>query len=103
MIIDADCHISSQKWDNLAITAGELAAGMDRAGVDQALIWLKPPYDKNYPPENQAVFQANRDFPGRLFPLAGPIPGWAWNGPPRPSGVVRGIRFSGYQIQRRSG
>lgn len=103
MIIDADCHISSQKWDSLAITAGELAAGMDRAGVDQALIWLKPPYDKNYEPENQAVFQANRDFPGRFIPFG-------WTNPrlgvERAAAAIRrcfeeygflGIKFNGAQ------
>ena len=69
MIIDADCHISSQKWDDLAITANELVEAMDRAQVDQALIWLKPTYDKNIEPENQAVFNANRAFPGRFLPF----------------------------------
>ena len=43
MIIDADCHISSHKFDSLAITADELVDHMDRAGVDKALVWLKPP------------------------------------------------------------
>ncbi len=69
MIIDADCHISSQKWDGLAVTAAELIAAMDRAQVDKALIWLKPPYDKNFEPENQAVFKADHDFPGRFIPF----------------------------------
>jgi Tat protein secretion system quality control protein TatD with DNase activity len=45
MIIDADCHISSHKFDGLAITADELVEQMDRAGVDKALVWLKPPYN----------------------------------------------------------
>jgi hypothetical protein len=31
MIIDADCHISSHKFDDLAITADELVEHMDRA------------------------------------------------------------------------
>ena len=34
MIIDADCHISSHKFDGLAITADELVEHMDRAGSD---------------------------------------------------------------------
>jgi len=72
MIIDADCHISSHKFDGLAITADELIAQMDRAGVDKALVWLKPPYDKNIEPENHAIFEATRRYPARLLPF-----GWA--------------------------
>lgn len=103
MIIDADCHISSQKWDGLAITAGELVARMDRAQVDKALIWLKPTYDKNIEPENKAVYQANRDFPGRFIPF-----GWTNPrlGKERAAAAIRrcfeeydfwGIKFNGAQ------
>jgi uncharacterized protein len=69
MIIDADCHLSSQKFDGLAILAGELIEALDRAGVDRALVWLKPPYDKQIEPENRAVFEADRTYPGRLIPF----------------------------------
>ncbi len=72
MIIDADCHISSHKWDGLAMTADELLGEMDRAGVDQALVWLKPPYDRDIRPENRAVAQAMRAHPDRLLGF-----GWA--------------------------
>ncbi len=72
LVIDADCHISSQKWDALAITADELLAQMDRAGVDKALIWLKPPYNKDIAPENAAVAAAMRAHPDRLLGV-----GWA--------------------------
>jgi len=71
-IVDADCHISSHKFDALAITADELVREMDRAGVDKALVWLKPPYDKNIDPENRAVYDAVRAFPDRLLGF-----GWA--------------------------
>ena len=37
MIIDADCHVSSQKFDPTAILASELVDRMDLAGVDRAL------------------------------------------------------------------
>ncbi len=103
MIIDADCHISSQKWDGLAITANELVEAMDRAQVDKALIWLKPTYDKNIEPENQAVFNANRAFPGRFIPFG-------WTNPrlgvERAAAAIRtcfeeynfwGIKFNGAQ------
>ena len=72
MIVDADCHISSHKFDGLAITAPELIADMDRAGVDQAIIWLKPPYTKDIDPENRAIYEATKAFPGRFLPF-----GWA--------------------------
>jgi len=39
VIIDADCHISSHKFDGLAMTADELVEHMDRAGVDKVLVW----------------------------------------------------------------
>lgn len=72
MIVDADCHISSRKFDGLAITAPELVALMDRAGVDKALVWLKPPYTKDITPENRAVYEAAKTYPDRLLPF-----GWA--------------------------
>jgi|FLYL01.1.fsa_nt_gi Tat protein secretion system quality control protein TatD with DNase activity len=38
MIIDADCHISSGKYEGLDITADELIDTMDQAEVDKALL-----------------------------------------------------------------
>lgn len=103
MIIDADCHISSQKFDGIALLAGELVDQMDRAGVDKALIWLKPPYDKNIEPENEAVYAANQAFPGRFIPFG-------WTNPrlgrERAGAAIRqcleeygfcGIKFNGAQ------
>ena len=72
MIIDADCHISSHKFDSLAMTADELVGHMDKAGVDKALVWLKPPYDKNIDPENKAIYEAVKKYPDRLLGF-----GWA--------------------------
>lgn len=72
MILDADCHISSHKIDDLAMTADELVAQMDRAGVDKAIVWLKPPYDKNIAPENRAIYEATQKYPDRLIGF-----GWA--------------------------
>jgi predicted TIM-barrel fold metal-dependent hydrolase len=103
MIFDADCHISSGKLDTLAITGAELVDRMDRAGVDRALVWLKPPYDKNIDPENQAVCEAMRAFPGRLLGF-----GWAnpHQGKRQTLGTIKrcfeeygfyGIKFNGAQ------
>lgn len=69
MIVDADCHISSRRFDDLALTADDLLAAMDQAGVDKALVWLKPPYDKDIGPENRAIFDAARAHPDRLLPF----------------------------------
>lgn len=103
MIIDADCHVSSQKFDSLAIMAGDLIETMDRAGVDRALIWLKPPYDRNIDPENQTVYAAAKAYPGRFLPFG-------WTNPrlghPRAADAIRqcfegygflGIKFNGAQ------
>ncbi len=103
MIIDADCHISSHKFDDLAITAEELVVQMDRAGVDRALVWLKPPYDKNIEPENRAIYVAARQYSDRLIPF-----GWTNPrlGKQRASRIVKqcfeeygfaGIKFNGAQ------
>jgi predicted TIM-barrel fold metal-dependent hydrolase len=72
MIIDADCHISSHKFDALALTGDELIGHMDRSGVDKAVVWLKPPYAKDIEPENRAVYEATRKYPDRLLGF-----GWA--------------------------
>ena len=104
MIIDADCHISSRKFDALAITAAELIAQMDRAGVDKALVWLKPPYDKEIAPENRAVYDAMRAYPDRLL-------GFGWVNPRlgdrarhgHHQAVFRGVRLLRDQVQRRAG
>ncbi len=72
MIIDADCHISSRKFDNLALTAPELVEMLDREGVERALVWLRPLYGKNIDPENRAVYKAMKTFPNRLLGF-----GWA--------------------------
>jgi uncharacterized protein len=72
MIIDADCHLSSQKFDGLSITTPELIERLDRAGVDMALTWLKPPYSRDIDPENRAVYEAMRVYPTRLLGF-----GWA--------------------------
>jgi len=74
MIIDADTHISGVKFDGLAIDADELLRRMDGAGVDRALVWLKPPYDRNVARENAAVYEATRRFPDRLL-------GFGWTNP----------------------
>jgi predicted TIM-barrel fold metal-dependent hydrolase len=74
VIIDADCHISSARFDDQAMSASELVALMDRNGVDRALIWLRPPYLRDIEPENRAVYRATQDYPGRFL-------GFGWVNP----------------------
>jgi uncharacterized protein len=73
-IIDADCHISSGKHDGIAITMDDLLARMQRSGIEQALIWLKPPYNKDIEPENRSVYQAMRAHPDKFY-------GFGWTNP----------------------
>jgi uncharacterized protein len=47
---------------------------MDRACVDRALTWLKPPYDRNIERENASVHAAVRSHPDRLI-------GFGWCNP----------------------
>ncbi len=72
MVIDADCHISSQKFDSLDVTADELIEQMDRSDVEKALVWLRPPYNRDIAPENRAVYEATKKYPNRLLGF-----GWA--------------------------
>ncbi len=104
MIIDADCHISSHKFDRLAITADELIEQMDRAGVDKALVWLKPPYNKDIAPENRAIYEAVKKYPDRLlgFGWANPRLGHAGN-VGHNQALFRGVRPARNQVQRRAG
>lgn len=74
LIVDADCHISSRKFDSLAMTADELIDVMDAANVDKALVWLKPPYDKNIDPENEAIYHGVQRYPDRFL-------GFGWVNP----------------------
>lgn len=103
MIIDADCHSSSQKSDPLAISAAELIARMERADVDKALVWLTPPYDKDIARENAVVHAAVRQYSDKLL-------GFGWVNPRLgrdvAAGTIRqcyeeygflGIKFNGAQ------
>jgi uncharacterized protein len=73
MIIDADCHISSRSDPSLPwITGDDLVERLDMAGVDRAIVWLSPPYDRQIEPENEAVYRACRKHPDRFIGF-----GWA--------------------------
>jgi predicted TIM-barrel fold metal-dependent hydrolase len=72
MIIDADTHISPTGEDAMAITYGELLRRMDRAGVDKALTWLRPPYMREIAESNAYVYEATQQHPDRILGF-----GWA--------------------------
>jgi predicted TIM-barrel fold metal-dependent hydrolase len=66
MIFDADTHISPTGEDMNAITYSELLRRMDRAKVDKALVWLRPPYLRETYESNAYVYQAVTNHPDRL-------------------------------------
>ena len=72
MIIDADTHISPTGEDARAITFEDLLRRMDRAGVDMALTWLRPPYMREIDASNAYVHQAMQAHPDRILGF-----GWA--------------------------
>jgi predicted TIM-barrel fold metal-dependent hydrolase len=72
MIIDADTHVSPTGEDAMAIPYEELLRRMDRAGVDRAVVWLRPPYMREIDASNAYVYQATRQHPDRLLGF-----GWA--------------------------
>ncbi len=74
MIVDADVHISPTPQRG-SIGTDELLRRMDRAGVDQAVAWLQPPYERGGLEDGNAyVAQAVRDHPDRII-------GFGWTDP----------------------
>jgi predicted TIM-barrel fold metal-dependent hydrolase len=72
MIIDADTHISPTGEDAMAITYDELIRRLDRAGIDKALTWLRPPYMREIAESNAYVYEATQKHPDRILGF-----GWA--------------------------
>lgn len=67
MIVDADTHISPFNTSVYDITRDELLRRMDRAGVERALIWLRPPYMREIAPANRYVYEATQAHPDRFI------------------------------------
>src|SRR5512138_2213985 len=72
MILDADTHISPTREDAMAIPYEDLLRRMDRAGVEKALVWLRPPYMREIDESNAYVHSAVQAHPDRLLGF-----GWA--------------------------
>jgi len=71
MLIDADVHISPIREIG-SISAEELIRRMDKAGVDQALTWLQPPYLRQIDDANRYVYDSMLRYPDRILGF-----GWA--------------------------
>jgi hypothetical protein len=56
----------------MAITIEDLIQRLNRAGVDKALTWLRPPYIPHIEASNAYVYQATRQYPDRVLGF-----GWA--------------------------
>jgi len=67
MIIDADVHISPYHTNDGDISIDELLRRMDRAKVDMAVTWLRPPYMREVAESNRYVFSAMREHPDRII------------------------------------
>jgi hypothetical protein len=72
MTIDADCHISPTDEGGVSIGADELVRRMDQAGVDRAVAWLQPPYERHTREANAYVYDATQTYPDRVLGF-----GWA--------------------------
>lgn len=72
MIIDADVHISPFAHDPYDMTIDALLRAMDRAAVDKALTWLRPPYMREIASANRYVYEATQNHPDRILGF-----GWA--------------------------
>ncbi len=72
-IFDADCHISPTFQGGVSISYDELVRRMDRAGVERALTWLQPPYERGRVDDGNAyVAKAQKAHPDRIAGF-----GWA--------------------------
>lgn len=69
-IFDADAHLSLT--EEPALTAEELIASMDRAGIDKSVVWLQPPYMRTLDAANRYVYESARRYSDRFVPI-----GWA--------------------------
>lgn len=67
MIIDADVHISPTGENVMDILIDQLLRDMDRAGVNKAITWLRPPYMREIAPSNRYVYDAMRQHPDRIL------------------------------------
>ncbi len=73
MLIDADVHISPSPQGGNSITTDELLRRMDRSGVEKAVTWLQPPYQRGDIDQGNAyVHQAMQQHPDRVIGF-----GWA--------------------------
>lgn len=72
MIIDADVHLSPTVEKGCEAYIDVTLQRMEKAGVDQALVWLIPPYLRELDASNAYVFKATQQNPDKFLGF-----GWA--------------------------
>lgn len=71
-IIDADVHLAPIKEQGIDASIETTIMKMDRAKVDQALVWLIPPYLRYIDDSNAYIYKATQKYPDRFLGF-----GWA--------------------------
>lgn len=71
-IIDADVHLAPIREQGIDASIETTIMKMDRAKVDQALVWLIPPYLRYIDDSNAYIYKATKKFPDRFLGF-----GWA--------------------------
>lgn len=71
-IIDADVHLAPIREQEIDASIENTIIKMDRAKVDQALVWLIPPYLRYIDDSNAYIYKATQQYPDRFLGF-----GWA--------------------------
>lgn len=71
-IIDADVHLAPIREQGIDASIETTIIKMDRAKVDQALVWLIPPYLRYIDDSNAYIYKATQQYPDRFLGF-----GWA--------------------------
>jgi len=72
MIFDCDTHMSPYRNFDQAVNAEQLNDLLERAGVDQALVWLQPQGVDDVSESNRYIYESAKRFPRLAVPF-----GWA--------------------------
>ncbi len=71
-IIDADVHLAPIREQGIDASIETTIMKMDRSKVDQALVWLIPPYLRYIDDSNAYIYKATQKYPDRFLGF-----GWA--------------------------
>lgn len=68
MIIDADVHISPTPQGGNSISAEVLIDRMDEAAIDKAIVWVQPPYVRDWLEDSQRyIYESSKKFSDRFL------------------------------------